>query len=182
MDDRLYRSPDDRMIAGVAGGVAERLDADPSIIRIVWAVLIFLTGGLALLVYVVMAIVVPERPADAPTRASADPVGATAAGTRVGPGRELARPGRLDGPTRNDEPQRQRVARATRPTGRGSGLIAGLVLIGHRRRSSSSRELLPAFDFDLVVADPAHRPRRRAARRRARPEPAFGLTGPLPYD
>ena len=51
------------MIAGVAGGVAEQLDADPSLIRIVWAVLIFLTGGLALLVYIVMAIVVPERPA-----------------------------------------------------------------------------------------------------------------------
>src|SRR4051794_41688315 len=50
------------MIAGVAGGVAEHLDADPSIIRIVWAVLIFLTGGLALLVYIVMAFVVPERP------------------------------------------------------------------------------------------------------------------------
>src|SRR3954447_18734281 len=63
VDDRLYRSRDDRMIAGVAGGVAEHLDEDPSIIRCVWAVLIFLTGGLALLVYIVMAFVVPERPA-----------------------------------------------------------------------------------------------------------------------
>ena len=62
MTDRLYRSPDDRMLAGVAGGLAEMLDFDPSIIRIVWAVLIVLTGGLALLVYIVMAIVVPERP------------------------------------------------------------------------------------------------------------------------
>lgn len=50
------------MLAGVAGGVAEMVDADPSIIRIVWALLVFLTGGLALVVYVVMAIVVPERP------------------------------------------------------------------------------------------------------------------------
>ena len=47
------------MIAGVAGGVAEMLDADPSIIRIVWALLVFLTGGISLLVYIVMAIVVP---------------------------------------------------------------------------------------------------------------------------
>ena len=62
MTDRLYRSPDDRMLAGVAGGLAEMLDIDPSVIRIVWAVLIVLTGGLALLVYIVMAIVVPERP------------------------------------------------------------------------------------------------------------------------
>jgi phage shock protein C len=62
VDDRLFRSVDDRLLAGVAGGVAERLDADPSIIRIVWALLIVLTGGLALVVYIVMAVVVPEAP------------------------------------------------------------------------------------------------------------------------
>ena len=66
MDDRLYRSVDDRMLAGVAGGVAERLDADPSIIRVVWALLVVLTGGLALVAYVVMAIVVPEDPGGEP--------------------------------------------------------------------------------------------------------------------
>jgi len=62
MDERLYRSVDDRMLAGVAGGVAERLDTDPSIIRIVWALLIVLTGGIALVAYIVMAVVVPEAP------------------------------------------------------------------------------------------------------------------------
>ena len=62
MTDRLYRSPDDRMLAGVAGGLAENFGIDPSLVRIVWAVLIVLTGGSRLfLVYVVMAIVVPER-------------------------------------------------------------------------------------------------------------------------
>jgi phage shock protein C len=66
MDDRLYRSVDDRMLAGVAGGVAERLDADPSIIRVVWALLVVLTGGVALVAYVVMAFVVPEAPDDRP--------------------------------------------------------------------------------------------------------------------
>ena len=66
MADRLYRSRDDRMLTGVAGGVAEALDADPSLIRIVWAVLVVLTGGIALLVYIVMAIVVPERPDGVP--------------------------------------------------------------------------------------------------------------------
>ena len=69
MDDRLYRSVDDRMLAGVAGGVAERLDADPSIIRVVWALLVVLTGGLALVAYIVMAIVVPEAPDDEPAPA-----------------------------------------------------------------------------------------------------------------
>jgi len=64
--DRLYRSRDDRILAGVASGLAENLDVDPSIIRIVWALLVFLTGGIALLVYIVMAIVVPERPEGMP--------------------------------------------------------------------------------------------------------------------
>ena len=60
MNERLYRSRDDRMLAGVAGGLAEIWDADPSLIRIVWALLVVLTGGVALLVYIIMAIVVPE--------------------------------------------------------------------------------------------------------------------------
>ena len=66
------------MLAGVAGGVAERLDADPSIIRIVWALLIILTGGVALVAYIVMAIVVPDAPPGRPappTRTSPDPAG-----------------------------------------------------------------------------------------------------------
>jgi len=62
--DRLYRSRDDRMLAGVAAGVAENLDADPSIIRIAWALLTIFTGGIALVVYIVMAIVVPEDPGE----------------------------------------------------------------------------------------------------------------------
>jgi phage shock protein C len=63
--ERLYRSREDRMLAGVAGGLAERWDTDPSLIRILWAVLIVLTGGIALVVYIVMAIVVPEGEATA---------------------------------------------------------------------------------------------------------------------
>ena len=60
MGDRLYRSRSDRMLAGVAGGLAEMWGADPSLVRIVWALLVVLTGGVALVVYIVMAIVVPE--------------------------------------------------------------------------------------------------------------------------
>jgi phage shock protein PspC (stress-responsive transcriptional regulator) len=62
MNDRLYRCRHDRVIAGVAGGLAERLGADPSLIRIVWVVLMPVTGFLALAVYIVMALVVPEEP------------------------------------------------------------------------------------------------------------------------
>jgi len=58
VNDRLYRSRDERMFAGVAGGVAERLDLDPSLVRVVWVILMFLSGGLFFLLYIVMAILV----------------------------------------------------------------------------------------------------------------------------
>jgi phage shock protein PspC (stress-responsive transcriptional regulator) len=62
MSERLYRSVDDRMIGGVCGGVAARLHVDPSIVRVVWALLILPTGLIALAAYVVMWLVVPEAP------------------------------------------------------------------------------------------------------------------------
>jgi phage shock protein C len=63
VDERLYRSRDERLVAGVCGGLAVRFDVDPSIVRVVWVLLALLTGGLPFLVlYVVMVIVVPEEP------------------------------------------------------------------------------------------------------------------------
>ncbi len=58
--NRLHRSSTDRMISGVSGGLAEHYDWDPSIVRIGWVVLCFVTGGLALLVYISMIIIVPK--------------------------------------------------------------------------------------------------------------------------
>jgi phage shock protein PspC (stress-responsive transcriptional regulator) len=66
MNDRLYRSRSERMLAGVAGGVADRFDLDPSFVRIAWAILTILSGGIFLLIYIVMAIVVPDEPVGAP--------------------------------------------------------------------------------------------------------------------
>lgn len=62
MNDRLYRSRNERMVAGVAGGVAERFDLDPALVRVLWVVLIFLSGGIFLLLYIAMAVLVPETP------------------------------------------------------------------------------------------------------------------------
>jgi phage shock protein PspC (stress-responsive transcriptional regulator) len=63
VNDRLYRSRNERVFAGVAGGVAERFDIDPSLVRVAWVILMLLTGGVFFLLYIVMAIVVPEAPA-----------------------------------------------------------------------------------------------------------------------
>jgi phage shock protein C len=61
MRDRLYRSRDDRVLFGVCGGIADWLDLDPSLVRIVFALLV-ITGGIGFLLYIIMAIVVPEEP------------------------------------------------------------------------------------------------------------------------
>lgn len=53
------------MLFGVAGGMARYFNLDPSIVRIVWALLV-LAGGAGLLLYVVAAIVIPEAPLGAP--------------------------------------------------------------------------------------------------------------------
>jgi phage shock protein PspC (stress-responsive transcriptional regulator) len=63
MNARLYRSRRERVLGGVAGGLAEYLNLDPSLVRIVWAILVFTTGGLFGLIYIIMWIVVPEAPA-----------------------------------------------------------------------------------------------------------------------
>lgn len=57
--DRLTRSTDDKMIAGVAGGVAAYFGIDPTIVRVIW-VCLALFGGTGFLVYLIMAIVVPR--------------------------------------------------------------------------------------------------------------------------
>jgi phage shock protein PspC (stress-responsive transcriptional regulator) len=63
MEDRLYRSRDDRIVAGVCGGLAERFDIDPSFVRIAWVLLGLITGVVPFFVlYVILAIAIPEAP------------------------------------------------------------------------------------------------------------------------
>jgi phage shock protein C len=66
--ERLYRSRTERLFLGVAGGLAEWFDVDPSIVRIAF-VLFSLAGGAGVLIYIAMAILVPERPPGMPVRA-----------------------------------------------------------------------------------------------------------------
>ena len=59
MNKKLYRSSD-RKLAGVCGGLAEYINIDPTIIRVIWA-LVGLTGA-GLVAYLVCALVIPEKP------------------------------------------------------------------------------------------------------------------------
>ena len=63
MRTRLYRSPTDKVIGGVAGGLAVWMNIDPSLVRIAWVLLAIFSGGIFLLVYFVMMLVVPLPPA-----------------------------------------------------------------------------------------------------------------------
>jgi phage shock protein C len=61
MQKRLFRSRKDKMISGVAGGIAEYFDVDPTLIRILFVVTLFL-GGSGILAYIILWIVIPEEP------------------------------------------------------------------------------------------------------------------------
>lgn len=58
---RLYRSRTERAIAGVCGGLAEYFDADPTLFRLA-ALLLIPFGTLSIWVYVVLWVVIPEKP------------------------------------------------------------------------------------------------------------------------
>ena len=57
---KLYRSKSNRMIAGVCAGVAEYLNIDPTVIRVIWAIACF--GTLGILAYIACALIIPEKP------------------------------------------------------------------------------------------------------------------------
>ncbi len=58
---RLYRSRVDRRIAGVCGGLAEYLEIDPTVIRLIAVLILIFTGFVPMLIaYLIAWIVIPE--------------------------------------------------------------------------------------------------------------------------
>ena len=62
MEKKLYRSTHNKMIAGVCSGLAEYINIDPTIIRVIWALVGF--TGTGLLAYLVCALIIPEKPSN----------------------------------------------------------------------------------------------------------------------
>lgn len=60
MGARLRKSRSDKMIAGVCGGIAEYLGWDPTIVRIIFVILTFLGWGSPILLYLILALVMPD--------------------------------------------------------------------------------------------------------------------------
>lgn len=58
---RLYRSRTDKQIAGVCGGLGQYFKVDPTIVRLIF-ILLAITGGPGLILYIVLALIIPEEP------------------------------------------------------------------------------------------------------------------------
>ena len=58
---QLTRSSTDRMIAGVCAGLGEYLNIDPTVVRLLFVLGFFLSGGGVLIAYLIMAVIVPEQ-------------------------------------------------------------------------------------------------------------------------
>lgn len=59
---RLYRSRTERMVGGVLGGIAQRYNADPTIVRLAYVAFALVTGIVgATLLYIIAMIVIPEE-------------------------------------------------------------------------------------------------------------------------
>ena len=60
MAKKLYRSTTDKMLGGIAGGLAEYFDIDSTLIRVLFIITVFLGGG-GIIAYIILWVIVPER-------------------------------------------------------------------------------------------------------------------------
>ena len=68
MKKKLYRSNTDKMLCGVLGGLAEYLNVDSTLIRILYAALcVFCAQFPGLVLYIICAIIIPAAPFDVET-------------------------------------------------------------------------------------------------------------------
>ena len=62
-DKKLERNTEDKIIAGVASGVADFFGLDRTLVRVIWALAVFL-GGFGGLIYIILWLVLPEAGQD----------------------------------------------------------------------------------------------------------------------
>ncbi len=59
---RLYRSEKNKVLAGVIGGLGEYFNVDPTLLRLVWLLIVVFTGFIpGILVYILAVLVVPKK-------------------------------------------------------------------------------------------------------------------------
>jgi phage shock protein C len=126
---RLFRTHD-RQLAGVAGGMAEYLDVDPTIIRILWILGAIFSGGLLILAYIILAFVIPQAPYGSPAAAQGWAPPAQGWAPPAGPGSQPAAGVPSWGPDWAARAEAERRAQArSRGRGPGAGVIVGVILV-----------------------------------------------------
>ena len=65
MEKKLYKSSNNKVFAGVCGGIGEYFSIDPVIIRLLWVAFI-LMAGTGLIAYIIAAFIIPQNPAYVP--------------------------------------------------------------------------------------------------------------------
>ena len=84
---KLYRSREDRIIWGVAGGLAKYFKIDSTLMRLILVVFAFITGGLGIIFYIIAAMIVSYEPASgASVQKEANPAGLSEKKRRSGSG------------------------------------------------------------------------------------------------
>jgi len=61
MEKKLRKSMTNKMICGVCGGVGEYFNVDPTLVRLIWAILTVLGVGSGLIIYIIAAVIMPEN-------------------------------------------------------------------------------------------------------------------------
>lgn len=61
---KLYKSRDNKIFAGVIGGMGEYFDIDPVLLRLIWLLILVSTGVFpGLIAYIIAIFIVPKKPA-----------------------------------------------------------------------------------------------------------------------
>ncbi|MDP2808029.1 MAG: PspC domain-containing protein [bacterium] len=63
MIKKLYRSRDDKMVAGICAGLARYFEQDPTLVRLAMVVAALISLGGGILFYLIAWLIVPEEPA-----------------------------------------------------------------------------------------------------------------------
>ena len=61
MKKRLYKIEDDKKIDGVCGGIAEYLDMDPTMVRLVWVLITLFSAGAGIVGYIAASVIMPTK-------------------------------------------------------------------------------------------------------------------------
>ena len=59
--NKLYRSKNNRWIAGICGGLGKFFNIDPTIVRVIWIIGTLFSMGFGIILYLIIWAVIPER-------------------------------------------------------------------------------------------------------------------------